>query len=314
MATCKKILTAWGLSLGAWAVRRRSRGLKPQVPSLKPSVVGVALFVAACFVPLAAQSPQRIVSLVPNVTEVLFAIGAGPQVVAVSSYDEEPPAVRALPKAGALLDPDTERIITLRPDLVITYGSQVDLQSQLTRAAIPFFDYRHGGLAHIMATMRTLGERTGHVAEAEKAARALEARIAAVRARVKNQPRPRTLLVFDRQSGTLQNIYASAGRGFLHDMLDAAGGDDVLADIEKESAQVSIENILTRRPDVILELRSAESLPEAAMQRELASWSSLASVPAVRNHRVIILVGKGLTVPGPRVAEGIEQMAKALHP
>lgn len=261
-----------------------------------------------------AQRPQRIVSLVPNVTEVLFAIGAGPQVVAVSSYDEEPPAVRTLPKVGALLDPDTERIITLRPDLVIAYGSQADLQSQLTRASIPFFDYRHGGLAHIMATMRTMGERTGHVAEAEKAARAIEARIAAVRTAVKGKPRPRTLLVFDRQAGTLQNIYASAGRGFLHDMLDVAGGDDVLADIDKESAQVSIENILTRRPDVILELRSADSLPDAAVQRELASWSSLASVPAVKNRRVIILVGKGLTVPGPRVADGIEQMAKVLHP
>jgi len=265
-------------------------------------------------VDVGAQQPKRIVSLVPNVTEILYAIGAGPQVVAVSSYDEEPPAVRALPKVGALLDPDTERILTLRPDLVITYGSQVDLQSQLTRASIPFFSYRHGDLAHIMATMRELGARTGHVADAERAASALEARIAAVRARVKGRPRPRTLLVFERQSGTLQNIYASAGRGFLHDMLDAAGGDDVLAEIEKESAQASIENILTRAPDVILELRSADRLSAAAMQREVSSWSSLASVPAVRNHRVIVLVGKGLTVPGPRVAEGIEQMAKALHP
>ena len=278
----------------------------------------LSLFFSVCsvcsVVGVVAQQPKRIVSLVPNVTEILYAIGAGPQVAAVSSYDEEPPAVRALPKVGALLDPDTERILTLRPDLVITYGSQVDLQSQLTRASIPFFNYRHGDLAHIMATMRELGARTGHIAEAERAASALEARIAAVRARVKDRPRPRTLLVFDRQSGTLQNIYASAGRGFLHDMLDTAGGDDVLANIDKESAQASIENILTRAPDVILELRSTDSLSPAAMQKEVASWSPLASVPAVKNHRVIILVGKELTVPGPRVAGVIERMEKALHP
>ncbi|MEO8679364.1 MAG: ABC transporter substrate-binding protein [Vicinamibacterales bacterium] len=261
-----------------------------------------------------AQQPKRIVSLVPNVTEILYAIGAGSQVVAVSSYDEEPPAVRRLPKVGALMDPDTERIITLRPDLVITYSSQVDLQSQLTRASIPFFDYRHGDLAHIMATMRGLGERTGHSAEAEQAARALEARIDEVRARVKGKPRPRTLLVFERDSGTLRNIYASAGRGFLHDMLEVAGGVDVLDEIDKESAQASIENILTLAPEVILELRSADRLSDAAMQTEVASWSSLASVPAVKNHRVMVLVGKELTVPGPRVAEAIERMAKALHP
>jgi iron complex transport system substrate-binding protein len=254
------------------------------------------------------------VSLVPNVTEILYAIGAGPQVVAVSSYDEEPPAVRRLPKVGALMDPDTERIITLRPDLVITYSSQVDLQAQLARASIPSFDYRHGDLSHIMTTMRALGERTGHVAEADTAARALEARIDAVRARVKGRPRPRTLLVFERDSGTLRNIYASAGRGFLHDMLEVAGGVDVLDQIDKESAQASIENILTLAPEVILELRSADRVSDAAMQKEIASWSSLASVPAVKNHRVIVLVGKELTVPGPRVADAIERMAKALHP
>ncbi|MGE3888626.1 MAG: helical backbone metal receptor, partial [Vicinamibacterales bacterium] len=76
-------------------------------------------------------TPQRIVSLVPAVTEMLFAIGAGSQVAAVSSYDQDPPEVKALPRVGALLDPDVERILALRPDLVITYGSQADLQAQL---------------------------------------------------------------------------------------------------------------------------------------------------------------------------------------
>ena len=141
-----------------------------------------------CFVAIVAPAflfaqapPKRIISLVPNVTEMLFAIGAGPQVVAVSNYDVEPPAVRSLPTVGALLDPDTEKIIAMRPDLVITYGSQSDLQSQLRSARIPFFDYRHGGLDQITSTMRTLGVTTGHQAEAETAARNLEAAIAAVK-------------------------------------------------------------------------------------------------------------------------------------
>ena len=142
------------------------------------------LFVAIFVVALSAQSPKRIISLVPNVTEILFAIGAGPQVVAVSNYDVEPPEVRSLPTVGALVDPDTEKIISLRPDLVITYGSQTDLQAQLKRAAIPFFDYRHGGLDHIMVTMRALGARTGHVEQAEKVARELETAINAAKTRV----------------------------------------------------------------------------------------------------------------------------------
>jgi iron complex transport system substrate-binding protein len=273
------------------------------------------LVVAACVVAtLSAQAPKRIISIVPNVTEILFAIGAGPQVIAVSSYDVEPPDVRSLPTVGALVDPDTERIIALRPDLVITYGSQVDLQTQLRRVSIPFFDYRHGGLDHVMVTMRTLGQRTGHADQAEKAARTLEAAIDAVRKRVAGKPRPKTLLVFGREPGSLRNIYASAGTGFLHDMLTVAGGEDVLNDIEKESAQVSTEMILARRPDVIIELNAATRLNDADLNAVLAPWSALSSVPAVRDKRVVVLMGPGLTVPGPRVIDGIEKMAKALHP
>lgn len=278
----------------------------------------VVFFVVSLFVSFVvafqAPPPQRIVSLVPNVTEMIFAVGAGPQVVAVSSFDEEPPAVRSLPRVGALLDPDTERIIAIRPDLVVVYGSQSDLQAQLARAKIPYFNYRHGGLDNILATMREIGARTGHGAEADTAVTAIEGRLAAVRARVAGARRPRTLLVFGREKGTLRNIYASGGEGFLHDMLLAAGGDDMFADITRESVQATTETILARAPDVILELRSTDIPDGVAIQEEIASWGALASVPAVKNHRVIILTGKSLTVPGPRVADSVERMARALHP
>ena len=267
------------------------------------------------FVVIHAQGrPQRIISLVPALTEMLFAIGAGPQVVAVSSYDVEPPEVRSLPAVGALVDPDTERIIALRPDLVLTYGSQTDLHAQLKSVGIAFFDYRHGGLDHIMATMRELGARTGHVEQANRAAQALQSRIDAVRARVAGKPRPRTLLVFGREPGTLRNIYASAGRGFLHDMLIAAGGDDVLNDLQRESAQLSTEMILARAPDVIIELNTANRLNEADLKAVVDPWLALASVPAVKNRRVLVLTGSGTAVPGPRVADGVERMARLLHP
>lgn len=281
-------------------------------------VVSVLSLIVVCVVcgvvPSHAQRPSRIISLVPNVTEILFAVGAGPQVVAVSSYDQEPPAVRVLPRVGALLDPDTEKILSLRPDLVVVYGSQDDLKTQLTRARIPFFDYRHGGLDHVMATMRAVGARTGHAAEGDAAASALEARIDAVRQSVAGKPRPKTLLVFGREPGTLRNIFVSGGAGFLHDMLVAAGGDDVMADVRRESVQATTETILARAPEVIIDLHSDLEIDAAGVQREAAAWNPLASVPAVRNHRVVVLTGRGLTVPGPGVAEVVERLAQALHP
>ncbi len=289
-STCGLGLGAWGLGLGA------------------------CLVLLASFAPAAQSRPQRIVSLVPALTEMLYAIGAGPQVIAVSSYDEYPPEVKALPRVGALLDPDTERIISLKPDLVITYGSQVDLQTQMKRAGIPTFDYRHAGLSHILVTMTELGVRTGHAADADRSVAAIEARLAAVRARVAGKRRPKTLLVFSREPKTLRNMYVSGGRGFLHDMLEIAGGDNVFNDIDKESVQVSTETILSRAPEVILELRPEEIPAGLPMQQELASWARLASVPAVRNKQVLFISGHAVTVPGPRIAESVERMAKALHP
>lgn len=261
-----------------------------------------------------ADAPAaRIVSLVPALTDMLLAIGARPQIAAVSSYDDDP-SVKDLPRVGALLDPDVERIIALKPDLVLAYGSQQDLIAQLGRAAIPVFPYRHGGLPHVMDTIRQLGARSGHGEQANRLAAALDARIAAVRARIASAKKPRTLLVFGRESGTLRGIFASGGRGFLHDMLEAAGGVNVYAGLGTESVQVSSEMILTSAPDVILELRSTDPGSTADQARALEPWKTLASVPAVRTGRVFLLGGKSINVPGPLVADGVERFARVLHP
>jgi iron complex transport system substrate-binding protein len=276
---------------------------------------GVSLLAILAVAALAAAQPRpsRIVSLIPALTDMLLAIGAGPQLAGVSSYDDDP-AVAGLPRVGALLDPDVERIISLKPDLVLAYGSQHDLMTQLERASIPVFSYRHGGLAHVFATIRALGARTGHAAEAHALAASLEKRIEAVRTRVAQAPnKPRVLMVFGREPGALRGIYASGGRGFLHDMLEAAGGVNVFADIRTEAVQVSTEMILTRAPDVILELRSTD-VPSADADRQMAPWKALAGVPAVRHGRVHLIAGKSINVPGPLVADGVERIARLLHP
>jgi iron complex transport system substrate-binding protein len=243
----------------------------------------------------------------------LFAIGAGPDVVAVSSFDRYPPDVGRLPRVGALLDPDLERILALRPDLVIVYGTQTDLRAQLDRAGVPMFLYEHAGLADVTATIRALGRRTGRAEAAERTAAGIEARLTEVRSRLAGAPRPRTLLVFGREAGALRTIFASGGVGFLHDMLEAAGGENVMVDVARQAIQMTTELILARRPDVILELRT-DAMDAAALERERRVWRVLSSVPAVRNGRVHILADESLVVPGPRVAAATERIARVLHP
>jgi iron complex transport system substrate-binding protein len=256
--------------------------------------------------------PRRVVSLIPAVTEMLFAIGAGPQVVAVGTFDTYPPEVRTLPRVGALVDPDVERILSLRPDLVVVFATQTGLREQLARAKIPTYVYEHAGLADVFTTIRDVGARVGRENPAADLARSLEARIDAVRKRVAGRPRPRTLIGFDREKLALRGIYASGGVGFIHDMVDAAGGDNVFADVKQQAVQATTELILARRPDVILELR-ADPLDAATRAKEIAVWNALSSLPAVRNSRVYYLDRQMTVVPGPRVADGIELIARTLH-
>ena len=263
---------------------------------------------------VAAQgAPSRIISLIPAVSEMLFALGAGPQVVAVSSFDDYPPEVLKLPRVGALLDPDLERILSLRPDLVVVYESQVDLRRQLERAKVPIFVYKHAGLADIAATIRQLGARIGRDREAATLVTKIDDHLADIKRRVAGRPRPRTLVVFGRDALTLRGIYASGGLGFLDDMLTVAGADNVFADVKQQSVQATTELILARRPEVILELRSGV-MPAEQQRREIAVWQALASVPAVRRGRIAIINDPRTVVPGPRVAEGTELFARALHP
>lgn len=258
-------------------------------------------------------APTRIVSLIPAVTEILFAIGAGPQVAAVSSFDTYPPEVKKLPHVGALLDPDVEKILSLRPDLVVVFATQSTLRAQLERAKIPVYLYSHSGLADVITTIRDLGNRVGREKAAVDLARGLETRIDAVRKQVAGRPRPRTLIVFDREKLALRGIYASGGIGFIHDMVSAAGGDNVFEDVKQQAVQATTELILARRPDVILELR-ADPLDAARRANEIAAWNALSSLPAVRASRVYFLDQQKTVVPGPRIAEAVELVARTIHP
>jgi iron complex transport system substrate-binding protein len=258
--------------------------------------------------------PARIVSIVPAVTEMLFAIGAGPNVVAVSSFDNWPPEVKGLARVGALLDPDVERILRLRPDLVVVYGTSTEVRAKLERAGIATFPYVMGGLDNLTDTIRRLGGAVGRAREAEKVAADLDARFDAIRARVAGRKRPRTLLVFGREPGALRAVDASGGIGFLADILTLAGADNVLAGEKREAVRIGTESILAAAPEIVIDLHYGRTLSPEEIDRERAAWHTLPALPAVREGRVALLVGDEFVVPGPRLAGAAEAIADIIHP
>ena len=258
--------------------------------------------------------PERIVSLIPAVTEMIYAMGDGSRIAAVSNYDHFPADVARLPRVGGLLDPSVERILAIKPDLVIVYATQRELIERLDRAGIPYFSYQHKALPDIMTTIRAIGARIGSSAQADSVASGMERSLGEIRAKAASLSRPATLLVFERDPASLRNVFASGGYGFLHDMLEIAGGRNVFADVKKQAVQASTEMLIASKPEVIIELLYGDSLKNANIATELRAWDVLASVPAVRTHRVLALTGDEFVVPGPRVVDATRKLARAIHP
>ena len=262
----------------------------------------------------AAPRPARVVSLIPAVTEMLFAMGAGSDVIGVSSFDRFPAEVASRQKVGGLLDPDTERILTLRPTLVVIYETQFELRDRLAALGIPTWPYRHGSLASIYDTIQGLGRALGRPAEADALMRRMQQQIADLKSALRQQPAVPTLFVIGRDDGALQHLVVAGGDAFLNEIVELAGGRNVFRDVGRPAVDASVEQVLARRPEAILELWVNRRLDAATRQREIAVWNALSSVPAVRHHRIFEINDERLAIPGPRLPDGIRLFASLLHP
>lgn len=255
------------------------------------------------------QFPRRVVSLVPAATESLFALGVGDRVVGVSSHDRWPPEIEELPRVGALLDPDSERIVTLRPDLVIVDPSHHGLVRQLGSVGIDSYPWSTGDLDSLYRHLTEVGD----LLRIDDAATALVGRIrrqlAAVAAAAPAGPRPVVLLVFGRRPGGFAELWVSGGVGFLHELVGIAGGDNRFADVHLPGFKAGLETLLAAPPDVVVEL-AAGAEAAVAHDRLAAEWRAL---PGFGDVEVGVLSDPGILVPGPRVPELARRMAEILR-
>ncbi|MGH9346771.1 MAG: ABC transporter substrate-binding protein, partial [Vicinamibacterales bacterium] len=142
----------------------------------------------------------------------------------------------------------------------------------------------------------------------------IDERLDAVRARVAGRPRPNTLLVMAREPQSMRQVNASGGVGFLHELVELAGGRNAFGDVKRQAVHASTEMLITRAPEVILELHYTRELKPEELAKEGDAWKQLPSLPAVKSGRIHLLVGDHLVVPGPRIAAAAEEIARAIHP
>ena len=251
--------------------------------------------------------PQRIVSLAPNVTEILFAVGLGDRVIAVTSYCDFPEEAKLKEKIGDTLHPNIERIIALKPDLiVISTASQLEnLTQKLDELQIPVYVTNPRTVREVITSIRDLGNVAGVKVRATEIADEMERRTSAVERRVKDLPKPRVFYVL--QTGPL----ITAGRKtFINDLINLAGGQSISGEESADYPQYSRETVLARAPEIIVAPAShgTELVREEDLRREFAV------TPAIRLNRIVWVDPDLTDRPGPRIVDGLERLAHGLHP
>ena len=252
-----------------------------------------------------AAPPLRIVSLSPGATEMLFAAGAGAQLVATVQYSSEPPAARSVPRIGDVAAIDMERLVALRPDVVIAWpsGGNPAQRAKMQTLRIPLYQQEVARLADVPGSLRRLGLLAGTAAVAEPAAAAMEARLSALRHAYSLAGRRPTVLlqVWNRP------IYTIGGRHLMSDALELCGARNLFGDLPEPGPLVDTEAVIGRNPDIILAVA-----PPGEGASWVADWQRFPNLAAVRNHRVLAFEDQALSRLGPSVLDGTEELCRTI--
>jgi iron complex transport system substrate-binding protein len=264
-----------------------------------------------------AAVPARIVSTSPSITETLFALGLGDRVVGVSAYCRFPAKAATLPKVGSFLKPDAELIAALQPDLVIVHEVANGIDRRLTSLRIPFLVVDRGTLASVFSSIRQIGGRTGVPERADAMVANIERRLETVRQAGARAPRPRVLFIIGRRPGLLADLVAVGPGSYLNDLIEIAGGANVLAITgQPEYPRISMEAVLRLNPDVIIDtVDMGDTDAERASQQPINEklWNAYPMLTAVRTHRLHAATTDALVVPGPRVVEAAQWVAALIR-
>jgi iron complex transport system substrate-binding protein len=251
--------------------------------------------------------PRRIVSLVPSATELIFALGGEDRLVGVTDYCDWPPAARRKPSVGGMLAPSLESIVALRADLVIATdsGNRQESFDQLRRLGIPVYLVHARSVAQVMDVATRLGELTGRPAAVPALTARLQQRIQAVVKAVSPRPRPRVLYVL-----WPEPLIVPGREAIVTELIQLAGGDSITAEEPSDYPRYGLEAAVAGAPDVIVLARHGTGSAPLSRQK----WDRLDSLPAVKAGRVYAVDGNVLHRYGPRVVDGLELLARAIHP
>lgn len=287
-------------------------GRAVEASSLSSSIrVSIAVLLAA--VACAADAPKRIISASPNVTEILYGVGAFDRVIAVSDYCTYPPAVKSLPHIGKWQDNNMEQIVSLRPDLLIMSDVQEPLFGpQLRQLGIHIVAAPTRTLDDTFRAIEVIGRATGHETQARELEARVRLRLDAVRHRTSRLSRRRVLMVVDRTPGTLRDLYVATPGSFLADLIEIAGGLCITAPVPIGYSKINKEAVLALAPDLIIDFVHGST--SRLGEDPYSVWRDLSELKAVRERQVYPLRNEFLPHSSQFVADTAELLARIIHP
>jgi iron complex transport system substrate-binding protein len=258
--------------------------------------------------------PQRIISLSPGVTEILFAIGAGDQVVGVTDFCNYPEKAKSLPKIGGLLNPSYETIITLKPDLIIHQPNKHKIKNFVEKLGINNLPISMLSFAEIFNSIKEIGIATHREKAANDLIQSMQETIDFHRKRLAGVSQKSVLLVLGISNDSMRELYGVGPKTFLGEMLALAGGNNILAETQAQYPKVSKEFIIHESPEIIIEIGRKDILTEESSRKRRQGWQKFSTIRAVKDKNIHIIGADYILIPGPRLVNIIELFVKAIHP
>ena len=268
-----------------------------------PIVLSTLIFTARA---QAALQSSRIVSLAPSVTETIFALGFGDRLVGVTTYCDYPAEARKIAKIGGFMNPSLESIVAKRPDLVIGVSSAIDpvKAREIERLGFKVNLISLASVSDILSAIKNIARLLGIPESGQKLARQIILRIDRVKRRVALAPRRSILLAVG-----LRPLVAVGGKNFIDELITLAGGENISRDAAQPWLNLPDEYVVAKAPQVIIEAGMGSERGEFTKH-----WADLKSIPAVKDGRVYAYPSDKILRPGPRIGEGLEEIARLIHP
>jgi iron complex transport system substrate-binding protein len=257
--------------------------------------------------------PRRIVSLAPSITEVLYALGAGDQVVGVTDYCRYPPEARKKPSIGGFMNPNLELVVTMRPDLVATIREQGEIRARLARIGLPAVTVSDRNIEGISEGFAILGRAVGKEKEGLVLRQHFLDELNKTRLRFEKKKNKRVLLVVGRSPGTLKGMYVAGTNNYFTELLEVVNATNIFDDVDVPYLQTSFTEIYARNPEVIIELKMDSHLDADELKAARAEWNQLRQVEAVARGEVYLLNDPYYTVPGMSLLKLLSEFARIME-